>query len=211
MYRLVIFDFDGVLADSAAWFARALNEIAPRHGFRRAGEAELEALRGRTNRQVLADLGVARWRLPFIAADLRRRMAAEAGSIHLFEGVEAAIERLAASGTALAIVSSNAEGNVRRILGTETGGRVSFYDCGAGLFGKAARFRRVMRRGGFAPHETLCIGDELRDLEAAHAVGAASGAVVWGYATAESLARGGATLTFRHVEEIAARLAPPPA
>ena len=27
-YRLIIFDFDGTLADSAAWFAGALNGVA---------------------------------------------------------------------------------------------------------------------------------------------------------------------------------------
>jgi phosphoglycolate phosphatase len=33
-YALVIFDFDGTLADSADWFRGALNQIARRYGFR---------------------------------------------------------------------------------------------------------------------------------------------------------------------------------
>jgi phosphoglycolate phosphatase len=210
MYKLVIFDFDGVLADSAGWFVGQLNGLASRHRFRPVDEAEIEALRGLSNREIIRALGVARWRLPFIATDLRRRMAAEAEAIALFDGVEAMLDALTAAGVRVAIVSSNAEANVRRILGSAAR-HVADYDCGAGLFAKARRFRRVMRRAGAAPAETLCIGDELRDLEAARAVGAASGAATWGYATAESLARGGPTLTFQGVADIVAQLAPRPA
>ena len=52
-YRLVIFDFDGTLADSASWFVKALNDLAPRHGFRPVTEAEIEMLRGRGNREII--------------------------------------------------------------------------------------------------------------------------------------------------------------
>jgi phosphoglycolate phosphatase len=50
--------------------------------------------------------------------------------------------------------------------------------------------------------ETICIGDEQRDMEAAHAVGAASGAVFWGYATRDLLMRCGPTMTFERPMDI---------
>ena len=61
-YRLVIFDFDGTLADSASWFVKALNDLAPRHGFRPVTAAEIEMLRGRGNREIIRYLKLARWR-----------------------------------------------------------------------------------------------------------------------------------------------------
>jgi phosphoglycolate phosphatase len=193
-YKLVIFDFDGTLADSARWFSAALNDLAPRHGFRAVTEAELEMLRGCGNREIIRYLGVARWRLPFIAAELRRRAAT--ASISLFDGVERLLDTLHRRGVTCAIVSSNAEANVRKVLGAKAVGAVSLFDCGAGLFGKARRFRRLIKRVGVAPAETICIGDEQRDMEAAHAAGAASGAVLWGYATRDLLVRCGPTMTF---------------
>ena len=108
-YRLVIFDFDGTLADSASWFVKALNDLAPRHGFRPVTEAEIEMLRGRGNREIIRYLRLARWRLPFIAADLRRRAAADAASISLFDGVERLLATLHRNGVTCAIVSSNSE------------------------------------------------------------------------------------------------------
>jgi phosphoglycolate phosphatase len=57
------------------------------------------------------------------------------------------------------------------------------FDCGAAIFGKATKFRRVVRRAGVAPAEALGVGDEGRDIDAATAANVASAAVTWGYAT----------------------------
>jgi phosphoglycolate phosphatase len=40
-----------------------------------------------------------------------------------------------------------------------------------------------MRRAGAQRSETLCVGDEVRDIEAARKAGLPAAAVAWGYAT----------------------------
>ena len=207
MYKLVIFDFDGTLADSARWLARELNPLARRCGFRQAGEAEIEALRGRDTREVLRCLGVPMWKLPLIARRLRRRMAEDAEAIQLFPGAKALLRRLAGQGVVLGVVSSNSAENVQRILGPEAAALVEHYECGAALFGKASKFRKVVRRARVKPSETLCIGDETRDIEAAREAGLASGAVAWGYARREVLAERAPTWFFETPDEVAARFA----
>jgi phosphoglycolate phosphatase len=206
MYKLVIFDFDGTLADSARWFAGELNALAVRFGFRQVTEAEIEDLRGRDTREVLQFLGVPRWKLPFIARCVRRRMAADAEAIQLFPGAKALLRRLAGQGVVLGVVSSNSAQNVRCILGAEAAALVEHYECGAGLFGKAAKFRKLVRRARVQPAQTLCIGDETRDIEAARAAGLASGAVVWGYARREILAARAPTWLFESPDDVAERL-----
>jgi phosphoglycolate phosphatase len=203
MYRLVIFDFDGVLADSAPWFVGVLNSLADRHRFRRVEAPEIEALRGLGNREIMKRLGVSRWRLPFIAADMKARMTRDIGAIAMFDGVGAMLAALDEAGPRLAVVSSNDEANVRAVLGPDLAARIDDFDCGAGLFGKPAHFRRVIKRAGVTAEETLCIGDEPRDGEAAAKVGAAFGAVTWGYATPESLARCGPAHSFAEMADIA--------
>lgn len=202
MYRLIVFDFDGTLADSAPWFVGVLNSLADRHRFRRVDAAEIETLRGLGNREIMKRLGVSRWRLPFIAADMKARMTRDIGAIGLFDGVPQMLAALDEAGLRLAIVSSNDEANVRAVLGPDLAARIDDYDCGAGLFGKPAHLRRVIKRAGVAPNETLCIGDEPRDGEAAARVGAAFGAVAWGYATPESLARCGPAHRFAEMRDI---------
>ena len=106
-------------------------------------------------------------------------------------------------------MSSNAEANVRRILGPDNAARISCFECGASLFGKAARFRRVVKRSGVNPHRTICIGDEARDIEAAARAGLASGAVTWGYAKPELLRSLHPTLMFESLEDLVAQLDSP--
>jgi phosphoglycolate phosphatase len=207
MYKLVIFDFDGTLADSGRWLAKELCPLSRRFGFRRIDEAEVETLRSFDTRRIMAELGVRAWKLPFIARHLRRRMAEDAESIALFPGAKALLRRLAGQGVVLALVSSNSAANVRRILGPEAAALIEHYACGASLFGKAAKFRKVMRAARVQACETLCIGDETRDIEAAREAGLACGAVAWGYASREILAKVGPTWLFDTPDEVAARLA----
>ncbi len=185
--RLIIFDFDGTLADSIGWMAGVFNEVARAHGFRTLGVAEMAMLRGKSNREIVKYLGVPAWRMPFIAMHMRRLAAEAAPRLKLFEGTGELLRALKARGLTMAIVSSNGEDTIRRVLGPELAGLVSHYGCGASVFGKAAKFRAVMRRARAAGPETLCVGDEQRDIEAAHAVGAKAGAVTWGYAAREAL------------------------
>lgn len=201
-YKLVIFDFDGTLADSFGWLSAIFNEIADRFGFRRIDEAEGERLRGLGARQIVRELGIAGWKIPFIAIHVRRRMAADLGAIGLFPGVDAMLRGLAARGVAIAVVSSNSEANVRRVLGPELAALVTYFGCGAGLWAKPAKFRKLLRRAGVAPHEALAVGDELRDQEAARQVGLAFGAATWGFTTAAALRAAGPDWAFGEVAEI---------
>jgi phosphoglycolate phosphatase len=203
-YDLVIFDFDGTLADSAEWTLGILNQVAERYGFRQVSEAETAMLRGWDNRAIIRYLGVPAWKLPLIANHMRKLAARDAGQIRLFPGVDALLARLSGAGVRLAIVSSNAEENVRRILGPANSALIARYACGASIFGKAAKFRQVLRASGIARSRTLCIGDEARDIEAAVAERLACGAVTWGYATPELLRAPEPTLLFRSLDEIGA-------
>ncbi|MFO0618002.1 MAG: HAD hydrolase-like protein [Polyangiaceae bacterium] len=187
MYRLVIFDFDGTLADSAAWVRSVLNDVARRYRFRVLADHEFDELRGKDTRAILAHLGVSTWKLPFIARHMRARVARDAHLIQTFPGVRELLADLPRRQIVTAIVSSNAEANVRTILGAETAAHIRHFACGAGLFGKRSKFRDVLRASGIQREHAIAIGDEVRDIEAAAAERIAAGAVTWGYATGELL------------------------
>lgn len=206
-YGFVIFDFDGTLADSFAWFLANMNAVADRFGFRRIADSEVEALRSTAPREILAQLEVPHWKLPRIARHMRRLKAAELDTIALFPGVEQMLRRLADTGIAMAMVSSDHETNVRRALGPDICALFSHFACGASLFGKAPKFKRVMRAAGVTATQTLAIGDDLRDLEAARRAGAAFGAVAWGYTNAEALRAQAPDEFFACMDEISIRLA----
>jgi phosphoglycolate phosphatase len=203
---LAILDLDGTLADSMPWFRGHMNDVADRFGFRRVAEADIEPLRRMGPREILAHLGVPRWKVPMIARHMRRLKAAHIGEIPLFAGTDAMLRALANGGVRLALVSSDSEANARRQLGKANAALFSDFACGASLFGKAAKFRRVLRRARVAAGHAIAIGDEVRDIEAARAAGIACAAVTWGYAAPETLRALRPDLVFERIDEIAPRL-----
>ncbi len=205
-YRLAIFDFDGTLADSFPWFIRVVNGVADRYRFRRIEEADVDTLRGFSARQMMKHLAVPAWKLPQSMRALRNMKAADVEQIRLFAGVDEMLRSLAERGVELALVTSNSYDNAVRILGPENAARFRYYECGMSMFGKRAGFRRVLRRSGIPRERAICIGDEIRDLEAAHAEGIAFGAVAWGFTHLASLRAHAPAEVFATVDEIAARV-----
>ncbi|PKP93114.1 MAG: HAD family hydrolase [Alphaproteobacteria bacterium HGW-Alphaproteobacteria-16] len=186
--RLVIFDFDGTLSDSGTWFLSVMDHLSDRYGFRRVALDEVETFRKMSSRDVISRLAIPRWKLFFIARYVRRLFGRNTDAVHLFDGVPEMLERIEASGVKLALISSNSEANARAVLGPEIAARFSWWACGASLFGKAPKFRQVLKASGIPPANILSLGDETRDIDAARAVGVRAGAVLWGYAEPEAFA-----------------------
>ena len=201
-YRLAIFDFDGTLADSFSWFLGIVNVLADEHGFRRMEEHEVETLRGQAARQIVAQMKVPAWKLPRVGHRMRQLMARDIEHITLFPGVDRLLRELAGRGVRLAVVTSNSIDNVRQVLGPESAALIHHYECGASMFGKRPKLRAVLRSSGIPAAEALCIGDEVRDLEAARAEGIAFGAVTWGYTRPEALRAHAPEEVFESVEDV---------
>lgn len=200
--RLVIFDFDGTLSDSGDWFLSVVDQLAQRFKFRTVADSEVEMLRHRSSREVIEFLGIPRWKMPLIARHVRKLVGRHAGEIELFPGTPNLLERLAHTGVKIALVTSNSEANARSILGPDNASRIDFYACGSSLFGKAPKFRRVLKKLDMAADETLAIGDETRDVDAAREVGMRAGSVLWGYASEGALAALSPDVMFNAPEEI---------
>jgi phosphoglycolate phosphatase len=207
-YALVIFDLDGTLADSFPWFLSVLNTVAREFRFREVAEDDIEPLRHGSVHDILRKLEVPLWKVPRIATRMRAMKRADMAHIPLFAGVDAMLRALSDAGVTLALVSSDNEANVRDLLGEANAALISHFACGASLFGKAAKFKRVIREAGVVAGATIAIGDEIRDIEAARTAGIACAAVTWGYAAPDALRAHEPDVVFEKMEEIAEWFAP---
>ena len=185
---------------------RELNGVADEFKFRRVADNEIGELRRCGPRELLARLEVPLWKVPEIARHMRRLKTQHVQDIPLFSGAREMLLTLAKKNLTLALVSSDHEANVRRQLGAQTAALFAYFDCGASLFGKAAKFKRVTKRSGVAPAETIAIGDEIRDIEAARSAGIACGLVSWGYADPSALRSHSPDFMFETMAEITERL-----
>jgi phosphoglycolate phosphatase len=186
-YSLAIFDFDGTLADSFPWFLTVLDKIADRFDIPRVKPEDIDGLRDLSTREVLSRLGVPAYKLPAMALYVRQLSAEGVAGIPLFSGAAEALRSLRQLGVKLALVSSNAETNVRAVLG-EAAGLIDHYACGSSLWGKAQKFGTVLRLSGQPARGTIAIGDEVRDIEAARKAGLSAGALTFGFNSRKALA-----------------------
>lgn len=205
-YPLVIFDFDGTLADSGNWFLSIIDDLAERFHFQSVGADEVDGLRNKPTRDVIRHLGISSWKLPLIARHVRHRFGQSTDEIELFDGIRAMLGALSDAGVRLMVCSSNSEANVRAILGEKDSAKIEGFFCGSGLFGKVRKFRRAVKISGLPPAAILAVGDETRDIDAAREVGMQAGAVLWGYAFPEALLALKPDVAFSTPEEIVAYL-----
>lgn len=201
-YKLIVFDFDGTLADSFPWFLRTINKVAQQYRFRPIAPAEVDTLRSYSGRELMAYLDLPLWKVPLVTTEMRRLMKESTAEIPLFNGVENLLQRLTERGLDTAVVTSNSYDNVCSILGEELAARVQYFECGASLFGKKAKFRKLLHQTGVAPVQVLCIGDEIRDAQAAAALGLDFIGVSWGYTRPDALAPYSSKKLFDTVHEI---------
>jgi phosphoglycolate phosphatase len=201
-YGLILFDFDGTLADTLPWFQSVFHVVGEKHGFRKLDQSDHEKLRECDSKEILKMLGVPFWKVPRIAAEMRRLMSGHIAETKLFPGTSSLLENLAAKGAMLGIVSSNSYENISQILGPENMSRIAYHECGVSMFGKASKLKKVLRSSKTSYTQAIYIGDELRDLVAARAAGVAFGAVSWGYNSAESLQKQCPDEMFQSMEEI---------
>jgi phosphoglycolate phosphatase len=179
-YPLVIFDFDGTLADSFPFFVKAQHALAQRHGFTAIDEERVEDLRRLGTRELLQELKFPTWKVPIVAADFIRMMRG-APPVPLFPGVADVL---------------------RQLLDAELMEAIELIDGGAHVLGKHRRIARMLKQAKADASQAIYIGDQVSDGEAARRVGVAFGAVGWGYSHADTLRAMGAEEFFETVPEL---------
>ncbi len=200
-FKLVIWDFDGTLADSLPSAVSIFNRLAPEMGIKPIGD--LSAARELSTRQFLKQHGISLWRLPRLVRKYQAIAAESADQLKLIEGIPATLAALASAGVRLGVLSSNREDNIRRCLranGVEQ--HFAFVIGYPRLFGKAKALKRILRAERTDRADVLYVGDELRDVEAAKKAGVKVAAVAWGFHKAELLHTGAPDFVATEVREL---------
>lgn len=186
-YPVVLFDFDGTIADSLPTSFDTFNRVAGRFGLEPMTREQAISLRQLDSRAIMKRLG-GLIRSSRIMRAAKADFARHIHEVPPFPGVTDTIQRLRRIGCTLGILSSNEEQTILAFL--EQHRLLEHFrviETGSPLFGKAPRLRRIRRRLRVPHADILYVGDETRDVQAATKAGIDAAAVLWGANTREAL------------------------
>ncbi len=178
-----IFDFDGTLADSfvamVAVYNRNIrgidNPLSPE---------EILRLKGMPSRKAIRALGIHWWQIPKLLLNGLPDFKALIPTLGSFDQLPETLHKLHARGDRLFIVTSNTRDSVDKFLSLhEIPDYFEDIESGAGLFKKAKFIRKLIKRHNLKRKQTVYIGDETRDIQAARLAFIKGVSVTWGFNT----------------------------
>lgn len=200
-YRLVVWDFDGTLADTFMLALATYNQLAPRHGC--VPVQDPESIRRLPTHEFLRQYRVSLVRLPLLIRDYLAEQRKWADQVRLAPGVADTLARLQGAGVRLGILSSNTKQNILACLAANNLADTFEFVVGyPRLMGKARAMRRILRQQAVAASEFLYVGDEVRDLRAARKAGVDVAAALWGFQSPEILERERPTYLLRQPTDL---------
>jgi phosphoglycolate phosphatase len=179
--KYLIFDFDGTIVDSLDTVFDIFNQLSIEFNFPKFEENEKERYRALGMRALIKEKGIPFYRLPFMARRVREEFSKEIANLEPFPGLVDVLNRLVQKGFILGILTSNSEENVRQFLHKHAIVSFNFVFGGSSVFGKDKVLKKLFGDKQINYEEAIYIGDEPRDVEAAHKCAVKAVAVSWGY------------------------------
>lgn len=189
IYKTLVFDFDGTIADTLGETRRIFNRLAPDYGIREVAEHELDHLRHLSLKELLEHLHIPKRRVPALIARGTGMMRGNITQLQMIAGMSEVLIELRRHVRSFGVLTSNATANVDLFLRTHgLRDQFDFISSTSKLTGKAKHLKAILKTFSLRPGELLYIGDELRDVKASQKAGIPIAAVTWGFNSRESLA-----------------------
>lgn len=203
MTKIIIFDFDGTLADTFETMLAITNCLAEEFGYESVSQEDIAKVQHLSSWQIVRQSGISFFQMPFLMRRVRAELKNRIGEIDIFNGIKEVILGLQEGGYRLGIITSNSEDNVRFVM--EKNGLGSSFDfvcSGLRIFGKHRLINNLLAREKLKPEEVVYVGDETRDIDAARKSRIKAIAVSWGFNSPEALIRHNPDYLIRHPQEL---------
>ena len=201
--NVIIFDFDGTIADTLETIATLYNNIAADFHCNPVSFEDKERFRSMKSQEFLAECGISIVKLPVIALRLKHEFRKEIKNIEPFEGVIAAIKSIKAAGYIIGVMSSNSVKNITAFLKENNIGDVfDFVHSGKNIFGKDKVILRLLHKHKIKRNSVVYIGDETRDIDALKRIKIPIIAVSWGFNSEEILKKQNPNLIIGNPNEL---------
>lgn len=186
---VVIFDFDGTIANTLDSIIDIMNNLSDEFGFRKIHDEDVESLRGKRPREILKHLGISLFKLPFVIRKTRREINSHIALLTPSVDLLPVLKLLKENGCPVGIVTTNIEENVKKFLHANDLDQFDFFYTAKKVFGKDRILSKIIKDMKLEKSKVYFIGDEVRDIEAGKKAGIKTIAVSWGYNNKDALAK----------------------
>lgn len=188
--RVIIFDFDGTIADSLDTLVTISNRLAAQLGYKQTSQSELAQLKNLTSREIIKQSGISIFKVPFLLRKVKAEMSSEIKTLSLFSGMRETLIELENLGHKLVIISSNSKSNILAFLEHNNLENIFYYIySGTTVFGKDKVINKFIKQENINVADVIYVGDETRDIESAKKSKVVAIAVSWGFNTKEALVK----------------------
>ena len=181
MTKVIIFDFDGTLADTIDILLSITNRLSAEFGFKSATKEEVAQLSNLNSWEILRYSGISLFKFPMLIRKLRSELRSEISHIQLFPGIKEVLLELTKRDFQLGIITSNSRENVLESLENNNLQDTFAFIYSSSTFGKHKVINRWLKREHINPEQVVYVGDEVRDIDAARKTGIKVIAVSWGF------------------------------
>ncbi len=178
--KTLIFDFDGTIADSRDALIALVNKLAQELGYKDAN-LTAQMLEEKPIRTILQDFNISLFRLPCLVRRIKTEMSKHVEYVKPFKGIVPILDKLKDLGFNMHIITSNSKENVQKFLEKNSIYCFDTVYAGSSIFGKYKVIDRFLHAFEIEKMNALYIGDEVRDIEAAHKSGIKIVSVSWGF------------------------------
>jgi phosphoglycolate phosphatase len=203
--KVIIFDFDGTIADTVDALVTIANRLALEFGYVPINSQELVLLRNLTAREIIKYSGVSLFKIPFMVKKVKGELKHKIPELTPIEGINAALIELHNQGYHLGIITSNSQENVNQFLKCHNLDYLfDFIYSGVTILGKTTIINNLLRQKQFKPEVVIYVGDETRDVESAKKANIKVVAVSWGFNSSEALGKQNPDFLIHHPRELLA-------
>lgn len=186
--KVIIFDFDGTIADTLDAIVSITNRLALEFGYKQTTLEELAQLKNLNSRQIIDQSGISIFKLPFLIRKVKAELSKEIQRLSPIPGIKEALTELKNQGNSLGIITSNSKDNVMAFLETNNLQELFNFIYSGTTFGKSKVINKLLKQEDINPEEVIYVGDETRDIEAARKSNIKAIAVTWGFNSRQVLA-----------------------
>lgn len=178
--KLVIFDFDGTIADTMEAGLKVLREFSDEGFIPSFTNDDIQRWKKMSPRDIIKEVKIPWWKITILVLLSRKRLKKHLDNVKLFEGIHDQIKRISKQFPCV-VISSNSKSSVDYMLNKFEITEFKETKGGGSLFGKYKKINKILKKYNVQSKDAILITDEARDIDSAHISEVHSIAVTWGY------------------------------